>query len=121
MPALFQRIDAVFVRVKNLEKAIEWYTKNLGLSVRWRNDEGGYAAIEIGGMPITLEAVKDIEGFKPYEEAAFIIFARDIEEAHGSLTSLEVETGPIETLYDVRWFNFKDQDGNTIKVCNFAE
>lgn len=121
MPALFQRVDTVFVRVRDLGKAIEWYTKTLGLGVRWRNDEGGYAAIEIGGAPITFEVVKDIENFKPYEDAAFIIFVSDIEEAHKGLNSQGVETGPVETLYDVKWFWFKDQDGNMLKACNFKE
>lgn len=121
MSALFERVDSVFVKVRDLEKAIEWYTKTLGLSVRWRNDEGGFAALDIGGTTITFELEKDSESFKPSEEATFILFVRDIEEAHTGLTSQGVEAGPIEMLYDVRWFWFKDQDGNKIKACNFSE
>jgi len=121
MAAVFKRVDTVFVRVLDLEKAITWYADNLGLSVKWRNDEGGFAAMDIGGAPITFELVKDRESFKPYEEAPFILFTDNLEEAHAALSSKSVEVGPIEQLYDVKWFWFKDQDGNLIKVCNFEE
>jgi catechol 2,3-dioxygenase-like lactoylglutathione lyase family enzyme len=121
MAELFQRIDTVFIKVRDLDKAVEWYTKILGLKLRWKNDEGGYAAIEMGGAPITFVVEKDSEKFKPYEDAPFIIYARDIVEAHNSLHSQNVEVGAIETLYDSKWFWFKDQDGNVERVCYYKE
>ncbi|MGE5633367.1 MAG: VOC family protein [Caulobacteraceae bacterium] len=121
MAELFQRIDTIFIKVRDMDKAVEWYTKTLGLKLKWRNDEGGYAAIEIGGAPITFVLDKDNENFRPYEESPFIIYVRDIEEARNSLTAQNVQAGPIETLYDSKWFWFKDPDGNVARVCHYKE
>ncbi len=51
MSALFKRIDTVFLEVTDMEKSIKWYTEVLGFSVRWHDEENGYAAIEMGKHP----------------------------------------------------------------------
>ncbi|WP_342025973.1 VOC family protein [Cytobacillus pseudoceanisediminis] len=51
---MFTRIDTVFLQVIDFGKAIEWYSTVLGFPVRWRDDQGGYAALEIGETPLTL-------------------------------------------------------------------
>ncbi len=121
MPALFSRLDTVFIKVSNLAAAVEWYTKILGLELRWRNDKGGFAALDIDGVPITLVEEKNPELFKPFEDATFLFYGSDIESIHEKLAGQEVETGPIEMLYDVKWFWFKDPDGNMLKACYFDE
>jgi catechol 2,3-dioxygenase-like lactoylglutathione lyase family enzyme len=57
---LFKRIDTVFLHVKQFDQAIEWYVQKLGFTLRWRHDEGGYAALNIGETPLTL--VRAVDG-----------------------------------------------------------
>lgn len=47
---MFTRIDTVFLQVTDFGKAIKWYSTVLGFPVRWRDDQGGYAALEIGKL-----------------------------------------------------------------------
>lgn len=121
MAALFSRVDTIFLKVSNLGGAIDWYTGMLGLTLRWRNDRGGFAALDIDGVPITLVEEKNPEIFKPVEDPTFLFFSEDIETVRETLASREVETGPIEMLYDVKWFGFKDPDGNVLRACYFDE
>lgn len=119
MSILFKRIDTVFLNVKDFEGAIKWYSEVLGFTVRWVQEEGGYAALEIGETPLTL--VRATEEFKPVEEAFFNFFVPDLNDAYKHLKSYDVEVSEIEDYGDVKVFNFKDPDGNALSVCHFAE
>ena len=72
---MFRRIDTVFVRVRNLDEAVAWYTQHLGLEVRWRHP--GVACLNLGETPLTL--LETGEAFHPVEEAPFNFYAPDIE------------------------------------------
>lgn len=119
MSVLFKRIDTVFLKVKDFEGAIKWYSEVLGFSIRWVQDEGGYAALDIGETPLTL--VRTNKEFKPVEEANFNFFVPDLNDAYKHLKSYDVEVSEIEDYGDVQIFNFKDPDGNALSVCHFAE
>jgi catechol-2,3-dioxygenase len=119
MSMLFKRIDTVFLKVKNFEKAIKWYSDVLGFSVRWVHEEGGYAALEIGETPLTL--VRANENFKPVMEAYFNFYVPDLNDVYKHLKSYDVEVTDIVDHGDVQTFDFKDPDGNTLSVCHFAE
>lgn len=54
MSTLFKRIDTVFLKVNDFEKAIDWYCSVLGFTLRWKHEAGGYAALNIGETPLTL-------------------------------------------------------------------
>ncbi len=115
---MFRRIDTVFLRVRNLEKAIDWYTRELGLTLRWK--QPGLACLNLGETPLTLMEVA--EGFVPVTEAPFNFYAPDIEAAHrrlkeaGAVVDDEITDEP-----GVRWFSFTDPDGNRLEVCWWPE
>lgn len=119
MPSPFLRVDTLFIPVRDLGKAIEWYTETLGFDLNWRNDEGGYASIDAQVLPITLAQVKPDSGFTPFINAPCNFYVFDIEGVHQSLKEKGIEVGDIETLYDTRWFWFKDLDGNRLEVCSY--
>lgn len=120
MPSPFLRVDTLFIPVRDLESAVTWYTEVLGLNLNWRNDEGGYACVDGGVLPITLvKAAKECE-FTPFVNAPYNFYAVDIDETHKSLSDKGIEVGEIETLYNVRWFWFKDPDGNRLEVCSYS-
>ena len=52
MKELIKRIDTVFVEVSDLDYSIKWYSKILGLTLRWNRN--GYAAFTVGETTLTL-------------------------------------------------------------------
>lgn len=119
MPNPFLRVDTLFIPVTDLEKAVLWYTQTLEFKLNWRNDEGGYACIDGGVMPITLAKIPQDREFVPFASAPYNLFVIDIEEAHRYLKDKGIEVSEIETLYSTRWFWFSDPDGNRLEVCTY--
>ncbi len=121
MSHLFKRIDTVFLKVKNFDEAIDWYTDVLGLSVRFRDDKNGYAAIDIGETPLTLVRTEDHEQIEDEQKVWFNFFCPDIDRAHRHLVNYDVEVGQIYEEGNIKWFQFKDLEGNPLEVCHFQE
>ncbi|GLB60010.1 VOC family protein [Cytobacillus sp. NCCP-133] len=121
MRDIFKRIDTVFLQVRDFDQAIDWYSTVLGLPVRWKDDQGGYAALEAGKTPLTLVRAPSK---KPDDESSHMLFnfyVSDIEKAHKHLHQHEVMAGPIQDDGTVKWFEFEDLDGNKLGVCHFEE
>ena len=119
MPSPFLRVDTIFIPVRDLGKSVEWYTKTMEFSLNWRNDEGGYACIDGGVLPITLAQIPQDRDFTPFTNAPCNFFVRDVEEAHRSLKDKGVEVGEVDKLYEVQWFWLRDPDGNRLEVCSY--
>nr|MBO2471919.1 hypothetical protein [Bacillota bacterium] len=115
---MFRRIDTVFLRVRNLDDAVAWYTEKLGLALKWR--QPGLACLGLGETPLTLLEAAD--EFVPAEEPPFNFYAADIEEARRRLRDAGVEVDEeIQSDGTVRWFGFADLDGNRLEVCSWPE
>lgn len=122
MSGLFKRIDTVFLKVKDFDKAIDWYTTVLGFSVRWVHQDGGYAALNIGETPLTLVKAGEGEELPKKSPISFNFYSPNIEAAHAHLIENNVEVEPINSESDgVKWFRFKDLEGNSLEVCYFKE
>lgn len=119
MPSPFLRVDTLFMPVRDMEKAVQWYTEVLGFDLNWRNDEGGYACIDGKILPITLVKTVQEGEFTPFANAPYNLYVLDVDEVHQSFKDKGIEVGEIETLYNVRWFWFKDPDGNRLEVCSY--
>ena len=119
MPSPVLRVDTLFIPVKDLGSALEWYSGTLGLTINWRNDEGGYACIDGGNVPITLAQMPQDKEFVPFVNAPCNFFTEDVEAAHEQLKDMGVEVSEIDKLYEVQWFWFTDPDGNRLEVCSY--
>ncbi|MEI4769910.1 VOC family protein [Psychrobacillus sp. FJAT-51614] len=121
MPSIFKRIDTVFLQVSDFEQAIKWYGDVLGFKLRWKDDIGGYAALEIGETPLTL--VRTNRNEKPVKNnyISFNFYTSDIEQAHQYLVENDVNVEPINEDKNVKWFKFQDLEGNYLEVCHFQE
>ncbi|TYS67853.1 hypothetical protein FZC76_14955 [Sutcliffiella horikoshii] len=118
MSSLFKRIDTVFLEVTDMSRSINWYTEVLGFSVRWQDEENGYAAIEIGETPLTLvRAVK----VTPASHCLLNFYSSDINEAHQNLRENGVLVEDVIDYGTVLSFEFKDPDGHILGVCYFEE
>ena len=115
---MFRRIDTVFLRVRNLDAALAWYTEHLGLTVRWR--QPGVGCLNVAETPLTLLEATD--GFTPASEPTFNFYAADIDGVYQRLQQAGVVVDDqITDSPGVRWFDFQDPDGNRLEVCWFPE
>lgn len=120
---MFKRIDTVFLPVKNAAASIEWYQNKCGFRLRWHDEEGGYAAMDIGEGETVFTLVRSdlMEGQKPDKHEWFNLYTKDATSAHEQLSSSGVEVTELKKEEKVEFFSFKDPDGNVIGVCFFEE
>ncbi|MFC4410471.1 VOC family protein [Chungangia koreensis] len=120
---MFKRIDTVFLPVKNISSAIEWYKEKCSFRLRWYHEEGGYAAMDIGDgkTAFTLVRSDQMGGQKPSMHEWFNLYTADAKAAHEQLALAGVEVTDILNDDTIEFFNFKDLDGNMIGVCSFKE
>jgi predicted enzyme related to lactoylglutathione lyase len=120
------KLPAVFVHVRDLRRAAEFYTQLLGLSYNDKADYGNgiYVLQLANGADLLLDA-NHAQQAKPngtFAMHATCMFAtEDIEAAHAWLQSQDVEI--VTELYrdpNVAFFNFKDPDGNIQMICQSA-
>jgi catechol 2,3-dioxygenase-like lactoylglutathione lyase family enzyme len=119
MSALFERIDTVFLLVRDFDKAIQWYTETFGFTVRWRHDEGGFAALNVGETPLTLVRLEEGMEIRSTQQALFNFYVKDPEEAHRVLVAAGADVDPIQDPGNVKFFDFRDPDGNLLSVCSW--
>jgi catechol 2,3-dioxygenase-like lactoylglutathione lyase family enzyme len=120
----FARIDTIILRVRDLERARAWYAAALGLTAVYHDPAEGLAVLPVGETgSLTLWQLKPGE-VPPGREAAgtYPIFAaadaaadRDALLAHG------VEVEPLAEGPGVRFFAFRDPDGNRLEACQVLE
>ncbi|WP_129114518.1 VOC family protein [Halegenticoccus tardaugens] len=115
---LSPRIDTVFLPVARFGTAVDWYVEVFGFDVRWRDDDAGYAAIEVGETPLTLVRDDDPSDDRDGHQR-FNFFTDDIEATHETLTSRGVEVSPVEAAPGIRFFTFQDVDGNRLGFCEY--
>lgn len=113
---MFKRVDTVFLPVRDLDRAIAWYTQTLGLTLRWR--QANYAAINVGETALTLYQPE--AEFAPVTgHAPFNFYASDVDAAHRTLREHGATVEEIKRLTNFAWFDFNDPDGNRLGICWF--
>ena len=120
---LFGRIDTVTLRVKDCEKAVEWYRTRLGLEPIHTDPEEGLAVLALGDTSVTLWQLKPDEQPPPPDAAgSFPIFA--VPKAKAARTELKkrkVDVGPLSKGGGVSFFTFHDLDGNRLEACEVSD
>ncbi|MDA2157713.1 VOC family protein [Bacillus cereus group sp. Bc253] len=113
------RISNVFIPVRNLEKAKEWYIKILGL-------EGGeeyFGHIFVlpmeGTAGLVLDAMpkwrKEDGDISTYQVPSIQFLTDDIQAAYQFMKENNVEL--VTEIQDNFYFVFKDLDGNLLMIC----
>jgi catechol 2,3-dioxygenase-like lactoylglutathione lyase family enzyme len=117
------RIDTVFLPVRRLADAVEWYRTHLGWPLVWQDDAIAIFQPE-GGTPLTLlqhrypgfVEVPEGESFEPVRQVGFNLFAPDLEGAHARFREHGVRVSEIYDHGPVQEFHFWDADGNMLSV-----
>jgi catechol 2,3-dioxygenase-like lactoylglutathione lyase family enzyme len=114
MKPIKNEVGTIFIPVKDIEKAREWYCDILGLPADGEVQFGHLYVLPMKGTGIVLDS-KIYSEQNIFGAPAFHLNTENIKEAFDFLKSKEVEfaTG----IEHDHWFNFKDPDGNHIMVC----
>jgi predicted enzyme related to lactoylglutathione lyase len=110
------RLMHVRANVRNLQEAIEWYSKTLGFEVRsyWPPDNPNYAdfASREGAMFSVMEAEPVPSGGR---------FNFDVDDVDALWERLKDKAKVVEPLFDTaygtRKFTIQDLDGNELGFC----
>ncbi len=119
---LFEKIDTVIVRVRDLVTAQAWYEEVLDLRPNFFDEEQRLVVMETGGdASITLweRGAGDAPPPPPKTGSYPIFFVEDLERAHELLENRSVDVTPIESQERTGWFGFSDPDGNWLEVCTY--
>ncbi|WP_113927907.1 VOC family protein [Bacillus sp. P14.5] len=114
---MFERIDTICLKVRDIKRACEWYKEKLDCSVSFAGE--GYRVLTIGkevGIPLTIE---EGERVLSSDHNYPIFFTKDIHIAHRKLIDNDVTTEKLHFDGDNHYFTFYDLDGNKLQVCHY--
>lgn len=116
---IFDALNMVVLRVRDLKSARAWYERVLELKVSEENSSGQTVVLDLGrGANLCLWQLGPDETPATTETAAAFPNFRsgDIDGVHGKLEGLGVTVTPLKDSGGVKWFSFFDPDGNRIDV-----
>ncbi|MFD0675244.1 VOC family protein [Cohnella sp. GCM10027633] len=110
------RIHFVFVPVRNMERAVNFYSRILGLTIK----PGPYGTIynlDIQSPNIVLDSNLE-EGFLPAKHPLFSFISNDLKHAQQLITNEGGVVRDFVSFDDISFFVFDDLDGNRITIVN---
>lgn len=117
---VFQKLDTVLLRVRDINLAKAWYLEKLGFAQPYFDPEERLAVFDLGGTTsLTLWELKSGETLGPRAHArAFPIFA--VADARKTWALLRDRGVDVEDMVDsggVTYFTFRDLDENLLEAC----
>jgi len=113
------RIGGVFIPVRNLETAKEWYSKILGLEGGEEHFGHIFVAPMKGTAGLILDAMpkwrKEDGDISTYQVPSIQFLTDDIQAAYQFMKENNVEL--VTEIQDDFYFVFKDPDGNLLMIC----
>ncbi|GAB3226071.1 hypothetical protein GCM10027447_16010 [Glycomyces halotolerans] len=111
------RIGAVFVHVTDMQRAVAWYSRLLGVPEGRVSHGGLIADVPTGGPTgLTLDGHAHAQGrFQP-GGPLLMLASDDIQEAHAFAEEHAAEVSPVEDIGSVSVFHLSDPDGNRLIV-----
>jgi CspA family cold shock protein len=116
---IFDALNMVVMRVKDLRVARSWYERVLELQVVEENAAGQTVVLDLGrGANLCLWQLGTDEMLATAPTAAAFPNFRtgDVEGTHAKLEALGVHVAPLRDTGGTKWFSFFDPDGNRIDV-----
>lgn len=116
---IFDALNMIVMRVKDLRTARAWYERVLELQVSEENNAGQTVVLDLGrGANLCLWqlGIDELLATAP-TAAAFPNFRTgDVDGTHAKLEGLGVHVTPLRDTGGVKWFSFFDPDGNRVDV-----
>ena len=121
---IFNRLDTLIIRVKNLEEAKKWYIENLGFFPVYSDDVSKIVVFDLAGTTtMTLWEMNESEIAGTVNQGnAYAVFNCDnAEQLFKSLKKKGVSVDNFVSSEDVSLFNFYDPDGNKFEVIEIND
>jgi catechol 2,3-dioxygenase-like lactoylglutathione lyase family enzyme len=114
------QVGGVFIPVRDIEKARDWYSRILGLSPEGDILFEHLYLIPMNGPVVILDQMPMWGGNEPggapsYKTPAFMFQTDDIYASYQFMKHNNVEL--VTEIQSEKWFVFKDPDGNLLMVC----
>ncbi|MGG1685477.1 VOC family protein [Pseudalkalibacillus sp. NRS-1564] len=114
MNPILNEIGAVFIPVKNIENARNWYCDLLGIPAHGDIVAGHLYVVPMKGNRLVLDS-KIYSEHNLYKTPPLHFNTKDIEVAFSFMKEKRIEL--ITDIENGHWFNFKDLDGNVLMIC----
>lgn len=114
MSQILNEVGAVFIPVKNIHAAKEWYCDLLGLQVEGEIIAGHLYIVPMNGTGLVLDS-KIYSTETIFQTPPFHFDTKDIEAAFSFMKERGIEL--VTNIENGHWFNFKDPDGNVLMIC----
>jgi catechol 2,3-dioxygenase-like lactoylglutathione lyase family enzyme len=109
--SLFSGVDVVFYQVCSMDRAIDFYSRILGLEVL-RREGNDWAELQAGDTVIALSGEL---ATRPHQGGATVILrTADIDAVDRHLGDNDVQRGTVEDMGGARMLQFFDPDGNEL-------
>jgi len=119
MAPVVKGLDHIYYWTADMDRAVAFYRDTLGLALV-RQDGDAWAVFDAGGRQFALHGA--VEGRPVQPGGATAVFAvDDLDEARSRLTEQGVtfgHRGEVEGY--ARFASFKDPDGNTVQLIEYA-
>ncbi|MDN4525006.1 VOC family protein [Fictibacillus fluitans] len=115
------KVNNVFIHVTDLKRAAEWYSKLLGLPAPKQVESPVYNLPVTGDTGLTLDnhAFDPAFVFSPSKHPVFNFLVTDVDETYRFMKDNNITiVREIERIGEVAFFNFEDEDGNVLMICN---
>ncbi|PYI57518.1 VOC family protein [Paenibacillus flagellatus] len=115
------RIGSVFVPVRDIEKARDWYCEMLNLPAERAEIHFGHLCpLPMEGPGLVLDKMPMWGGDEPggpptFRTPAFMFLTDDLHAAYRYMQDKGVEL--VTETMDDHWFAFRDPDGNLLMAC----
>lgn len=114
------KIGGIFIPVRRIKEAQEWYCQMLGLPNDGEIQFGHLVTLPLDGINLVLDEMpmwggNTSEGPPAYQTPAFMFHTDDLPAAYQFMRSIGAEL--VTEIQDNHWFAFKDPDGNLLMMC----
>ncbi|PLS07109.1 VOC family protein [Neobacillus cucumis] len=114
MNPILNQVGTIFIPVRHIEEARNWYCDLLGFPTDGEILFGHLYMLPMNGTGIVLDS-KIYSKETIFNTPPFHFNTNNIEEAYEYMKQKPVEL--ITKIEHNHWFNFKDPDGNHLMVC----
>ncbi|WP_129688205.1 VOC family protein [Gottfriedia acidiceleris] len=118
---IVNKVNYVFIHVKDLKKSVNWYCKLLGITFDSSQIKSPVFNIPVTGTTgLTLDDHTFDPNFKfePSKNVLFNFYTEDIDAAYNFMKKNNITiVKEIERIGEFAYFNFEDLDGNVLMIC----
>lgn len=110
--------DAVFYYVRDLDEAVRFYTRALGLQIRSRDT---VARLDVEGVLLELVPTSDEGKVTGHGNARLCFAVEDIDKVAAVLRERAVPVDPVQVRENGLLATFRDPDGNELALWQYAQ